>query len=152
MFHNLNMQRYFLQVEARKYQSSSSGGSTSVPPTSFVETSSIWLDDGGLATLIINVDTMSIESFSGPKEYAASDPRYIVEPVVVSKRSCETSNLVCNQLRLKHLSNPTVNLITLERLGIPKPLEIVDLSTSTNLSIIELSSDSGLPNFPEPDE
>jgi hypothetical protein len=74
---------------------------------------------------------------SGPREYAASDPRYIVEPVMVAKRSCKTRNLVCNQLRSKCRSNPAINLITLECLGIPKPLGIVDLSTSTNLSIIE---------------
>ena len=80
---------------------------------------------------------MPIESFSRPKEYVASDPRYIVEPIVVGKCSYETNNLVCNQFRSKCRSNSTINLITLERLGDPKPLEIVNLSTSTNLSIIE---------------
>jgi hypothetical protein len=71
---------------------------------------------------------------------------------MVAKRSCKTRNLVCNQLRSKCRSNPAINLITLECLGIPKPLGIVDLSTSTNLSIIELSSDNGLPNFPNLDK
>jgi hypothetical protein len=88
MFHDSNIQRYFSRVGARKSQSSSSGGLTSVPPTSqFAETSSIRLDDGGIATPIINVDTTSIESVSRPREYAASDPRYVVELAVVAKCS-----------------------------------------------------------------
>ena len=88
---------------------------------------------------------MSIESVSKPREYASSDPRYVLEPIVVAKRSCETSDSVCNQPRSKCCSNLTVNLITPQRLGVPKPLGIVDLSTSIVVSIIELSSDKGSP-------
>jgi hypothetical protein len=152
MFRDSNMQRYFSRVGARKTQSGGSRSSTSIPPTSFAETSSIRLDDGGVATPIINVNPTLIESVSRSREYAASDPRYVVEPIAVAKRSCETSDSVCNQPRSKRRSNPAVNLITPQRLGVPKPPGIVDLSTSTIVSIIELSSDSGLPNFPEPDE
>jgi hypothetical protein len=158
MFRDLNMQRYFSQVGARKTQFDSSGGSTSVPPTSFAETSSIRLDDGGVATPIINVDTMSIEFVSRPREYAASNPRYVVESAVVTKHLCETNDLVCNQPRSKRRSNPVVNLITPQclgvpqRLGVPRPPGVVDLSTSIVSSIIELNNDNRLPNLPETDE
>jgi hypothetical protein len=71
---------------------------------------------------------------------------------MVAKRSCETRDSVCNQPRSKRRSNPAVNLITPQRLSVPRPAGVVDLSTSTVSSIIELSSDSGLPNLPEIDE
>jgi hypothetical protein len=45
-----------------------------------------------------------------------------------------------------------VNLITSQRLGVPRPAGVFDLSTLTVSSIIELSSDNGLPNLLEPDE
>jgi hypothetical protein len=59
---------------------------------------------------------------TGPREYPADDPRYIVEPKGPIMHACDTSHSVCNQPRKKRHSNPAVVLLTLERLSVPQTI------------------------------
>jgi hypothetical protein len=85
-------------------------------------------------------------------EYFASDLRYIVKPREIAKRASETHHSLCNQPRKRHHSNPVVQLITPERLNVPKPPGIIDLADIMSVApVIQLSDDSGPSNFPEAD-
>jgi hypothetical protein len=80
-----------------------------------------------------------------PKEYPSTDPHYVHHIArSVPLRSCEAPYSVCNQSRKRKRSNPAIKLITLERLGVPRGIEVIDFSVpSENGPITELSSDEG---------
>jgi hypothetical protein len=82
----------------------------------------------------------SLTSGTGPREYPADDPRYIVEPKGPIMHACDTPHSVCNQPRKKRRSNPAVVLLTPEQLGMPQTIH--ETQTFTAL-VVELNSDSG---------
>lgn len=144
MFRNLYLSRYFSQISVKK---TIFGNSTQ---SSFVETSSIRLNNRGIATSIIEVGAMSNKSVSKPFEYPTSDPKYIVEPREIAKRASKTHHSVCNQPWKKSRSNLVVQLIIPKRLGIPKPPGIINLADPMSVApVIHLSNDSGPSNYPE---
>jgi hypothetical protein len=138
MFRGTNLQRYFSRVGSKKLTlagaSSSSGNTTSIACG----------DGGDLLAPVIDLSSTSQESVIVPiRTFAESDPRYLHAPRQAPKRSFETPHSVCNQPRKRRRSNPAVALITPERLGVPRPVGILDLTQPhDNGPIIDLSSGS----------
>jgi hypothetical protein len=127
MFQGSQLEHYFLRAETSKSSSSSA------TPSSGHETSanlvSLGIIDGwsnGSPIVLGSSSESSIASTCNVKGYPLSDPRYIHPPRATEKRAYDTPHSVCNQPR-KRRSNPAVQLITPERLSVPKNPYVINL-------------------------
>jgi hypothetical protein len=156
MFRGSQINNYFSKIGARK--GGTLGSSFAIRPTDFASSSGENLASGtiGMQTAPIDLSEGApiVESQSTtigsmftqkPREYPSTDPRYVHHIVrSVPLRSCEAPYSVCNQSRKRKRSNPAIKLITLEQLGVPRGIEVIDLSVpSENGPITEFSSDEG---------
>jgi hypothetical protein len=112
MFRGSNLERYFSRVDASKSSSIDVSSSSNHEISEGLTDGSI---RGGHVVTSLTLGT-------GPREYPADDPRYIVEPKGPIMHACDTSHSVCNQPRKKRHSNPAVVLLTLERLSVPQTI------------------------------
>jgi hypothetical protein len=155
MFTSPKIQAYFSRVGSAKGCSAggnSVGGKPSGGRTALLGSSSALRDiglSGGEGTPIEISEGIAMVSSQGSfassrlREFSRDDPRYVHVPPTIAKRACETPNSVCDQPRKRRRSNPAVKLITPERMGVPNPAAVVDLSgPCLNGPIFTLSSDS----------
>jgi hypothetical protein len=128
------------------------------------ETSANIISEGSMTQnnfnpILIGSSSESIGSLPSVMVYPASNPRYEHPSRPVAKRSCETSNSVCNKPRSCQRSNPVVKLVTPIRLHVPSTasadhvivlesasVDHVILLESASTDQILLENDSGCPS------
>jgi hypothetical protein len=146
MFRRSQLERYFNRAGSSKSRSKSSATSSSGHETSANLVSSRASISANGELILLGSSSESNASVENVREFPASDPRYVHSPRLVAKRSCETTDSICNQPRKCRVrcSNPAITLITPERMAIPKSATVIDLSTDPLSNLVaEVGNDDG---------
>jgi hypothetical protein len=145
MFRKSQLERYFERAGTSK-------SATTAMSSSGHETSANIISEGSMTQntpIIIGSSSESNGSLPSVMAYPASDLRYSHPLRAAAKRSCDTTDSVCNQPRKCRRSNPAVKLITPDRLQVPSITcadDIIILETVSTNHLIVLESDSRYPS------
>jgi hypothetical protein len=157
MFRGSQLERYFARAGSSKSVSTATSSSGHETSTNIISEGS--MTQNNFNPILIGSSSESTGSLPSVMLYPASDLRYEHPPRLVAKRSCKTSDSVCNQPKSRRRSNPAVKLVTSTRLRVPSTtsadhvivlesasVDLVILLESASADQILLESDSGCPS------
>jgi hypothetical protein len=157
MFRGSQLEHYFARAGSSKSLSTATSSSGHETSANIISEGS--MTQNNFNPILIGSSSVSTGSLPSVMVYLASDPRYEHPPQPMAKRSCDTSDFVCNQPRSHQRSNPTVKLVTPTRLRVPNTASadhviVLESASADHVIVLEsisadqilLESDSGCPS------